>query len=148
MLDTITVPADALMAQADSSSLGGVIRLDLLESLPWKGHSSLLLFNLEAGVVSNRYGEDTRPVNTVQNVLYSANGAPPAAGDISVDGVSNTVNGNRGTNLSAWVPALDAVAEFKLQTGTLPAEYGRAAGSIMNIVIRSGTNDTHGSLYG
>jgi hypothetical protein len=54
---------------------------------------------------------------------------------------------NRGTNLSAWVPAMDAVAEFKLQTGTLPAEYGRAAGSIMNIVIKSGTNELHGSAY-
>jgi len=98
-------------------------------------------------VVSNRYGEDARPANTVQNVLYSANGSPPASGDVSVDGVSNTVNVNRGTNLAAWVPAVDAVAEFKLQTGTLPAEYGRSALSIMNIVTRSGTNTLHGSLY-
>ena len=64
-----------------------------------------------------------------------------------MDGVSSTVNVNRGTALSPWVPSVDAVAEFKLQTGTLPAEYGRSGGSIMNIVIKSGTNNLHGSLY-
>ena len=62
-------------------------------------------------------------------------------------GVANTVNVNRGVNISQWVPAVDAVAEFKLQTGTLPAEYGRSGGSFMNIVIKSGTNELHGSAY-
>jgi hypothetical protein len=145
--ETVSVVGDASVVQAESSSLGAVVPRELIQNLPLKGHSSLLLFNLAAGVVSNRYGEDSRPNNTVQNVLYSANGSPPASGDVSVDGVSNTVNVNRGTNLSAWVPAVDAVAEFKLQTGTLPAEYGRSGGSIMNIVIKSGTNILHGSLY-
>jgi len=54
---------------------------------------------------------------------------------------------NRGVNISQWVPAVDAVGEFKLQTGTLPAEYGRSGGSFMNIVIKSGTNDLHGTAY-
>jgi hypothetical protein len=139
MADTILINSDLSLVQSESSSLGSVVRAGAIDSLPLKGHSSLLLFNLAVGVVSNRYGEDSRPGNTVQNVLYSANGSPPASGDVSVDGVSNTVNVNRGT--------MDAVAEFKLQTGTLPAEYGRAAGSIMNIVIKSGTNELHGSLY-
>jgi hypothetical protein len=115
-----------------------------IENLPLKGHSSLFMFTLATGVVNNRYGEDTRPNDTVTNILYSANGSPPASGDVSVDGVSSTVNVNRGTALSPWVPSVDAVAEFKLQTGTLPAEYGRSGGSIMNIVIKSGTNNLHG----
>lgn len=145
--DTISVSADPSLLQPGSSSSGTVVNNVLVETLPLKGHSSLWLYNLAAGVVSTMFTEDTRPNNTVQNVLYSANGSPLASGDVSVDGVSNTVNVNRGTNLSAWVPAADAVAEFKLQTGTLPAEYGRSGGSIMNIVIKTGTNDLHGSFY-
>src|SRR5574340_1341524 len=144
---SVTVGDEPAMVQPETSSLGAVVRKDLVDSLPLRGHSSLFLFNLAAGVISNRYGEDTRPNNTVQNVLYSASGSPPASGDVAVDGVSNTVNVNRGTNLSAWVPAMDAVAEFKLQTGTLPAEYGRSGGSIMSIVIKSGANDLHGAIY-
>lgn len=144
--DTVSVTSDAALVEAQSSSLGTVVRRDILEEIPLKGHSSLYLFNLAAGVVSERYADDTRPINVVQNVLYTANGSPPASGNVSVDGVSNTVNVNRGTNVSAWVPAADAVGEFKLQAGTLPAEYGRG-GSIMNIVIKSGTNDLHGAVY-
>ena len=76
------------------------------------------------GVVGNRYWEDTRPSDTGTNVLYTANGSPPATGEVSVDGVSNTVNVGRGLFLSPWVPSMDGVAEVKLLMGTLPAEYG------------------------
>ena len=147
MAETISVGADAVLVQPQSSSLGTLVRRDILEEMPLKGHSSLLMFNLAAGIVSTRYAEDSRPNNVVQNVLYSANGSPLASGDVSVDGISNTVNLDRGANLSAWVPAAEAVAEFKLQAGTLPAEYGRSGGSIMNIVIKSGANTPHGALY-
>jgi hypothetical protein len=104
-LQTVLVTADAALVQAESSSLGAVVPEAVSATLPLKGHSSLLMFNLAPGVVSDRYGEDTRPANTVQNVLYSASGSPPASGDVSVDGVSNTVNVNRGTNISAVTPA-------------------------------------------
>jgi len=145
--ETISVMGDVARVETESSSLGSVVRKEIIESLPLKGHSSLFMFTLATGVVNNRYGEDTRPNDTITNVSYSANGAPLASGDVSVDGVANTVNVNRGVNISQWVPAVDAVAEFKLQTGTLPAEYGRSGGSFMNIVIKSGTNDLHGSAY-
>ena len=56
------------------------------------------------GVVGNRYAQDTRPTDTGTNVLYTANGAPPATGEVAVDGVSNTVNVGRGLYLSPWVP--------------------------------------------
>ena len=146
-IEKITVTGDVAMVQAESSSLGSVVRQEIVQSLPLKGHSSLFMFTLATGVVNNRYGEDTRPNDTITNVSYSANGAPMASGDVSVDGVANTVNVNRGVNISQWVPSVDAVAEFKLQAGTLPAEYGRSGGNFMNIVIKSGTNDLHGSAY-
>ncbi|MGH9659777.1 MAG: hypothetical protein ACRD96_14605, partial [Bryobacteraceae bacterium] len=135
------------VVQTESTALGQVLRQKVIDTLPLKGHSSLFMFTLATGVVNNRYGEDTRPNDTITNVLFSANGSPVASGDVSVDGVANTVNVNRGVNISQWVPATDAIAEFKLVMGTLPAEYGRTGGSFMNIVIKSGTNELHGSLY-
>ena len=80
-------------------------------------------------------------------MLFSANGAPVASGDIAVDGVTNTVNVGRGLSLSPWVPSTEAVAEMKMQLGTMPAEYGRAGGYFTNVVIKSGTNQLHGSAY-
>src|SRR5262249_42656817 len=134
--ETVTVSENVTAVQTESSSLGSVVRKEIIDSLPLKGHSSLFMFTLATGVVNNRYGEDTRANDTITNVSYSANGSPMASGDVSVDGVANTVNVNRGVNISQWVPAVDAIGEFKLQTGTLPAEYGRSGGSFMNIVIK------------
>ena len=145
--DTVQVTGDVAAVQAESSSLGSVISEKIVDTLPLKGHSSLFLYMAAPGVVGNRYGEDTRPSDTGTNVLFTANGAPPATGEVSVDGVSNTVNVGRGLYLSPWVPSTDAVGEVKLLMGTLPAEYGRAAGVFTNIVIKSGTNDLHGSFY-
>ncbi len=145
--ETITVSSEISLLQPDSSTLGTAVRKDIIEGLPLKGHSSLMMYNLSTGVVSTRIGEDIRPNDTASNMLTGVNGAPMAAIDVAVDGVANTVDLNRGASLSPWVPAVESVAEFKLQSGTLPAEYGRSGGSFMNVVIKSGTNELHGSAY-
>ncbi|HTM51082.1 MAG TPA: TonB-dependent receptor [Bryobacteraceae bacterium] len=145
--DTVQVTGEVTAVQAESSSLGSVISEKIIDSQPLKGHSSLFLYMAAAGVVGNRYLEDTRPTDTGTNVLFTANGSPPATGEVSVDGVSNTVNVGRGLYLSPWVPATGAVGEIKMLMGTLPAEYGRAAGMFTNVVIKSGTNDLHGAFY-
>jgi hypothetical protein len=145
--ETVEVTADVGAVQAESSSLGSVISRETVDMQPLKGHSSLFLYMDAPGVVGNRYLEDTRPTDTGTNVLFTANGSPPATGEVSVDGVSNTVNVGRGLYLSPWVPSTEAVQEIKIITGTLPAEYGRAAGVFTNVVIKSGTNSLHGSLY-
>jgi len=145
--ETVNVSASVAVVDADSTALGTAIRSEIKDNLPLKGRSSLFMFTLTPGVVNNRYGEDTRPNDTITNVLFSANGAPVAATDVFVDGAANTINVNRGVNISQWVPAVDSIAEFKLEVGTVPAEYGRSGGSVTNIVIKSGTNQFHGTAY-
>ena len=145
--ETVNVSAAIAMLETDSTALGTAIRSEVRDNLPLKGRSSLFMFTLTPGVVNNRYGEDTRPNDTITNIFFSANGAPVAATDVFVDGSSNTVNVNRGVNISQWVPSVDSIAEFKLEMGTLSAEYGRSGGSISNMVIKSGTNTIHGSAY-
>lgn len=145
--ETIQVTAEITGIQTDTSDLSTAITAEIKDNLPLKGRSSLFMFTLTPGVVGNRYWEDTRPNDTATNVSFAASGAPNTSNDVSVDGVINTVNVNRGLNIAAWVPAVDSVAEFKLQTGTVSSEFGRSGGAIANIVIKSGTNDPHGTLY-
>lgn len=145
--ETVEVSASVATIETDTTSLGTAIRQEVRDNLPLKGRSSLFMFTLTPGVVNNRYGEDTRPNDTITNILFSANGAPVAATDVFVDGVANTVNVNRGVNISGWVPAVDAIGEFKLEVGSLSGEFGRSGGSMTNIVVKSGTNQIHGSMY-
>ena len=145
--ETVEVNASVATIETDTTSLGTAIRQEVRDNLPLKGRSSLFMFTLTPGVVNNRYGEDTRPNDTITNVLFSANGAPVAATDVFVDGVANTVNVNRGVNISGWVPAVDAIGEFKLEVGSLSGEFGRSGGSMTNIVVKSGTNQIHGTMY-
>lgn len=145
--ETIEVSGDVSLIQTEESSQGAVIDAAIKDNLPLKGRSSLFMFTLAPGVVNSRYGEDTRPNDTITNIQFSANGSPVASGDVSVDGTINTVNVNRAVSISQWVPSVDAVREFKLQTGVMPAEYGRSGGSFSTMVIKSGTNQLHGSFY-
>src|SRR5579871_4368010 len=145
--DTVQVTSEVAAVQAESSSLGTIINQKLIEDQPEKGHSVMFLYQAANGVVGNQFNQQARPSDVGNNLLFTANGAPVATGEISMDGVSNTVNDGRGIYLSPWIPASEAVAEVKLLMGTLPAEYGRAAGIFTNIVIKSGTNTLHGSLH-
>lgn len=145
--ETVEVSASAATLETDTTSLGTAIRQEVRDNLPLKGRSSLFMFTLTPGVVNNRYGEDTRPNDTITNVLFAANGAPVAATDVFVDGSANTVNVNRGVNISGWVPAVDAIGEFKLEVGSLSSEFGRSGGSMTNMVVKSGTNQLHGTAY-
>ncbi len=145
--ETIRVEASGSIIDTETTALGTAIRSEIRDNLPLKGRSSLFMFTLTPGVVNNRYGEDTRPNDTITNILFSANGAPVAATDVFVDGVANTVNVNRGVNISQWVPSVDSIGEFKLEVGTLAAEFGRSGGSMTNMAIKSGTNQLHGTAY-
>lgn len=79
---------------------------------------------------------------------FSGNGTRNANADILLDGVSVAIaDSNGGTVSPRWTPSRDIIQEFKLQTNSFSAEYGSSGGSIVNIVLESGTNELHGRLY-
>jgi hypothetical protein len=75
---------------------------------------------------------------------YNVNGARDTMNNFLLDGVANSeLEGNT----LQIKPAVDALAEFKIQTSMFSAEYGRSSGAIVNAVIKSGTNSFHGALW-
>ena len=80
---------------------------------------------------------------------FSANGARSLQNNFLLDGIDNNANLGDVLNGSAYVvqPAADAIAEFKVQTNSMSAEFGRGNGAIMDAVIKSGTNQIHGDLW-
>ena len=144
--DEVYVSPRAPLVQPDTSATGATIRHDLVADVPSRTRSAVALTSFGPGVSGNRYGESVRPANSMPNLVYSVSGSPPGSGAVSIDGILN-ISVTRGASLTAWIPPLESVAEFKLQTGTLPAQYGRSGGSISNIVIKSGTNQFHAGAY-
>src|SRR4029079_11089824 len=87
-----------------------------------------------------------------QNV--SVNGSRPEQNNYQMDGVSvvNAVSGTSSSSASGiyaglGIPNPDAIQEFKIQTSTYDASYGRNPGANVNLVTKSGTNQVHGSAF-
>ena len=81
--------------------------------------------------------------------VFSVNGNSSTQNNFVLDGADNN---SYTTNLQdqsaqAVQPAVDSLAEFKLQTRDYDVEYGRSAGGVINAAIKSGTNSFHGDVY-
>jgi len=154
--ESVTVVADEVMLNAESAAVGTVVNRQFVENIPLNGRSLQSLLTLTPGVVlvpggSNSFGQ------------FSVNGQRASANSFTVDGVSANFGaqpGNFGSpNASGNTPgftafgttqslaSIDALQEFKVQTSTYSAEYGRQPGGQVSIVTRSGTNKFHGSVF-
>lgn len=136
--ESISVKADAPLLEATTSALGKVVENRRIMELPLNTrniYSLLFLTPGTTGSVGNNYN----------NVSFSINGSGNR--DIVIDGVTATqptVNGVVGISV---FPSVDAIEEYKVQAANFSAEFGRAAGGVLNVVYKSGTNTLHGSAY-
>ncbi|HYM09373.1 MAG TPA: carboxypeptidase-like regulatory domain-containing protein, partial [Bryobacterales bacterium] len=137
----VTVAAAAPLLESQSSSLGQVVGARTITGLPLNGRNFIQLALLTAGVLpSNRAAErDT----------FVANGARPIQNSYLLDGIENKnhIVGFDDSAAQVVQPVIDAIQEFKVQTSTFSAEFGQAAGGVVNVTIKSGSNDFHGSLF-
>lgn len=151
--ETITVKSGSLVKQ--DASVGTVVDRQFVENIPLNGRSFQALIALTPGVV-------LVPSTTNYNGQFSVNGQRAEANSFSVDGVSANAGASLaflGSQTGGNLPALtafgttqslasvDAVQEFKVQTSTYSAEYGRQPGGQISILTRSGTNEFHGSVF-
>ena len=146
--EEVSVAANAVQVQTESTQLGDVIDSKKMLALPLNGRSYLDLLGLQAGVAPESAGTigGDRPVSGyIQN-----------AGNVSVNGQRETANAflvnggdvSEGRNLGAGlVPNLDSVEEFRLITNSFDAEYGKFSGAVMNAITKSGTNRFHGDVF-
>jgi hypothetical protein len=143
--ETVQVSAAAPSLNLTTPTVGMVIENRSIEQLPLNGRNAAALVFLTPGVNTNGGAnyEGFADRGTLLTSI-SINNGPNAANAILLDGANNiqTYLGEISIN-----PAVDAIQEFKVQTGTMPAEYGFTAGGIVNMVTRSGTNAFHGTVY-
>ena len=139
--ESVSVAANAALLQTQDATVGGTITSSQIEALPVNGRNFTGLILLLPGT-SDENKNARRGAQGGGNT-YSVNGQRAQDNNYTIDGVdSNFLMGNS----PGASPPMDAIQEFRILNNT-SAEYGRSAGSNVNIVIKSGTSRLHGSAY-
>jgi hypothetical protein len=136
---TVDVMAEAPLLQSETTSLGQVVDTKKVVDLPLNGRNFIQLIALAAGAYTPQ-----RNNSLYQNFLIGINGNRIQNNNFLLDGVNNNTTDN---NNAPVLPSPDAIAEFKVQSNLLPAEYGRGLGGTINVNLKSGTNEFHGTAF-
>ncbi len=144
--ENVVVTAETPTIQTDTSSLGEVVSTKEMTQLPLNGRDYIQLATLTTGVVRTSSGTNgnTGGSSTGGQNSFVANGTRGTLNNFLLDGIDNNSNDNGGVVLRTNV---DAIQEFKLQTNTYSAEFGRSAGAVVNAITKSGTNRYHGNVF-
>lgn len=147
MTEVITIQAETPLVQTSSSDLSVTVEGRTIESLPLNGRNFVNLTRTIPGVVRGNPGANIDGAGSLAwraSASFSANGQRPRDNNYLLDGVDNNE-----TWLQTVVifPSVDALDEFKLQTSTYSAEFGHSMGGVVNLQIKSGRNEFHGSAF-
>ena len=143
--EQIEVTDAATPLETDTSSRGTVVGSNQIVNLPLNGRSYADLALLAPGVRKSSIATGSTP----RDASFNVNGMRSSLNNFIIDGVDNNAYGTSNQGFSNQVVQLspDAVQEFRIETTSYSAEFGRAGGGIINASIRSGTNSFHGSAW-
>jgi hypothetical protein len=143
--ETVTVSGTPALLQTQSADIGNVVDERQLRDLPLLGRRYSELAFLTPGVVAAPAGITSRGEDT----FFNANGNYATWNNYTLDGADNNSFSTNLQERSPQVvqPPVDALQEFKVQTRTYSAEFGKAAGAVINASVKQGTNAFRGSAY-
>jgi len=144
--ESIEVRADAPLLVTENATVGTVIENKRIVELPLNGRNYLQLVSLAPNVSTGfssqgQAGARQGGIRAAQTI--SVAGQRTNFNHYTLDGVENT---DPNFNTFVVMPSIDALQEFKVQTGVYPAEFGRETTQI-NVLTKSGTNQYHGTLF-
>ena len=131
----LTITADAPLLRSTSSGLGHVVDHRRIVDLPLNGRSVIALASLVPGVAL-----PPPPAAPLPRI----NGGRPRTNEYLFDGIS-VLQPEPGQ--VAFFPNIDAIQEFKIESNSPPAEFGRFNGGVVNLTTKSGSNAVQGSLF-
>ncbi len=131
--EQVTVVGDAPVVRTETASLGTVVENEQVVQLPLNGRLFIMLASIAPGVAL--------PPNSV---LPRINGGRPRTNEYLFDGIS-VLQPEPGQ--VAYYPVVDAIQEFKIESNSPPAEFGRFNGGVVNLTTRSGGNAVHGNVF-
>src|SRR5215510_15740065 len=146
--DTVNITADSPILQTTNASAGQVIDNKRISELPLSDGNPFTLTRLAAGIGYIGDLKFSRPFDNNGSSDFVADGAPRSAGhEFTLDGIPNTDDNGSSGNRVAFIPPADAVQEFKVETASFDAQQAHGAGATVNVMLKSGTNELHGTVY-
>lgn len=143
---TVTVTSETPLIDTTSATSGTVVTRRELDDLPTQSHVPTLFATLAPGVVQREQGSNVvRGWSNDGASQFTANGGrnDTASNNFQLDGMPNTKTGGD----IAFIPPMDSVQEFRVQTNAYDASIGRQAGATINMETRNGGKQYHGVLY-
>ena len=143
---TVAVSASSELLNTENATVGTVIEERRIVDLPLNGRNFFSLVALSPNVA---YGftpaqqASSRLGGSRSTLTISMSGARATWSNYTLDGITNT---DVDFNTYVVLPSVDALQEFKVQSGIYPAEFGRDAGQV-NVSTKPGTNSYHGTLF-
>jgi hypothetical protein len=143
--ETMEVTETAPLLDTESATLGTDISAQSIKELPLMNRSFFGLTFLAAGVteVAGSGTSDNYPSGT----NFTSNGQRNATADIQLDGtlLSAPEQGEGGNSNVYYEPVVEGLQEMKVQNNSFSAEFGNNGGTVVNMVMKSGSNKFHGS---
>lgn len=144
--ETIEVTAAAPLVESQTSSIGQVIQETQVHDLPLNGRNFIQLAYLSPGVNQGEVGAVQQggiPENERGNGSIHVNGLMATNNNFLINGFDNN---EQQIGFELLQPPVEAIDEFKVQTSNFGADIGKG-GAVVNVVIKSGTNNFHGSAF-
>ncbi len=143
-METVEVQANASMVQTQQNTISQVVDERRIVDLPLNGRDPTQLITISGASINHSDGTNTGSKSFFSSQSISIAGSAGDATNYLLDGGDNN---DSFTNVNMPFPFPDALAEFSVETSTLPARNGLHPGGVVNAVTKSGTNRWHGDLF-
>ena len=142
---SVEVSASAAELQSDSAEVRSEVGKEMLENVPAPANRNFenLLITIPGFSPPENVGSGG--ANPSRGLTYSVNGASRNSNNVRIDGAS--ANNTWEFNVAGYIPALEAIEQVSVVTNSFDASQGLAGGAAINVHIKSGTDQIHGSAF-
>lgn len=157
-IETVNIQGGAALVDTESAAVSTVVDRQFVDNIPLNGRSFQSLVTLAPGVTTvptsgpGRSGEFSINGQRTEGNYFTVDGVSvntgaPAIGSVNSSGVGGSTPGETALGTTQSLVSVDALQEFRINTSSYSAEYGRTPGGQVSFLTRSGSNDWHGTGF-
>ena len=143
--EAVVVSGSAAILQTESAAVQAKMTSEQLETLPTSGRAFQSFMTLMPGVAQPNYIQAGGINNPARSMAVSVNGQPPTNTVFRFDGVTATNQWFQ--ELQTYSPGQEAIENISVVTSSFDADQGMAGGASVNVQIKTGSNELHGSMF-